>query len=106
MEMGKSRWPTRYYPQVRFVSLVESGTHVLFGTQMSGYGDGEITLAHKVLPASALRVLGGKRNARIVRHANERLWTSGNHAGPQGITRKCASCPWWKAGRTYCSARK
>jgi hypothetical protein len=22
-----------------------------FGTQMSGYGDGEITLAHKVLPA-------------------------------------------------------
>jgi hypothetical protein len=39
------------YPQVRFVSLVENGTHVLFGTQMSGYGDGEITLAHKVLPS-------------------------------------------------------
>jgi hypothetical protein len=38
------------YPQVRFVSLVENGTHVLFGTQMGGYGDGEITLAHKVLP--------------------------------------------------------
>src|ERR1035437_4749702 len=31
--------------------LVENGTHVLFGTQMSGYGDGEITLAHKVLPS-------------------------------------------------------
>jgi hypothetical protein len=39
------------YPQVRFVSVVESGTHVLFGTQMSGYGDGEITLAHQVLPS-------------------------------------------------------
>src|ERR1039458_7755140 len=39
------------------------------------------------LPASALRVLGGKRDARIVRHANERLWRWGNHAGPQGITR-------------------
>jgi hypothetical protein len=39
------------YPQVRFVSLVENGTHVLFGTQMSGYGDGEITLARKVLPS-------------------------------------------------------
>jgi hypothetical protein len=39
------------YPQVRFVSLVENGTHVLFGTQMSGYEDGEITLAHKVLPS-------------------------------------------------------
>src|SRR6266568_2483045 len=31
--------------------LVENGTHVLFGTRMSGYGDGEITLAHKVLPS-------------------------------------------------------
>jgi hypothetical protein len=42
---------TSAYPQVRFVCLVENGTHVLFGTQMSGYGDGEITLAHKVLPS-------------------------------------------------------
>jgi len=42
---------TSAYPQVRCVSLVENGTHVLFGTQMSGYGVGEITLAHKVLPA-------------------------------------------------------
>ncbi len=39
------------YPQIRFVSLVENGTHVLFGTHMGGYGEGEITLAHKVLPA-------------------------------------------------------
>ena len=39
------------YPQVRFVSVVESGTHVLFGTQMGGYADGEITLAHQVLPS-------------------------------------------------------
>ena len=42
---------TSAYPQVRFVSLVENGTHVLFGTQMGGYHDGEITLAHKALPA-------------------------------------------------------
>lgn len=39
------------YPQVRFVSLVENGTHVLFGTQLGGYSEGEITLAHKALPA-------------------------------------------------------
>ena len=39
------------YPQVRFVSLVENGTHVLFGTRMGGYNDGEITLAHQVLPS-------------------------------------------------------
>jgi hypothetical protein len=42
---------TSAYPQVRFVSLVENGTHVLFGTQLGGYHDGEITLAHKALPA-------------------------------------------------------
>jgi hypothetical protein len=41
---------TSAYPQVRFVSLVENGTHVLFGTQLGGYGEGEITLAHKALP--------------------------------------------------------
>ncbi|MGD0364468.1 MAG: IS4 family transposase [Bryobacteraceae bacterium] len=41
---------TSAYPQIRFVSLVENGTHVLFGTQMSSYGVGEITLAHQVLP--------------------------------------------------------
>lgn len=42
---------TSAYPQVRFVSLVENGTHVLFGTQLGGYHEGEITLAHKVLPS-------------------------------------------------------
>ena len=41
---------TSAYQQVRFVSLVENGTHVLFGTQLGGYGEGEITLAHKTLP--------------------------------------------------------
>jgi hypothetical protein len=39
------------YPQIRFVSLVENGTHVLFGSQMSGCGTGEVTLAKRVLPA-------------------------------------------------------
>ena len=39
------------YPQLRFVSLVENGTHVLFGTQMAGYATGEITLAKVVLGA-------------------------------------------------------
>lgn len=36
------------YPQMRFVSLVENGTHVLFGTRMADYATGEITLAHEV----------------------------------------------------------
>jgi hypothetical protein len=37
------------YPQVRFVSLVENGTHVLFGTQMAGFETGEITLAKEAI---------------------------------------------------------
>jgi Insertion element 4 transposase N-terminal/Transposase DDE domain len=41
------------FPQVRFVALVENGTHVLFGTQLGPYATGEITLAKAAL--SALR---------------------------------------------------
>jgi hypothetical protein len=37
------------FPQIRFVSLVEAGTHVLFGAQMSGYKTGEIALAQQVI---------------------------------------------------------
>ncbi len=39
------------FPQLRFVSLVENGTHVLFGTRMAGENTGEITLAKEVLPS-------------------------------------------------------
>jgi hypothetical protein len=38
------------YPQVRFVSLVEGGTHVLFGSRVAGVATGEITLAQQVIP--------------------------------------------------------
>ncbi|MDZ4342530.1 MAG: IS4 family transposase, partial [Candidatus Binatia bacterium] len=37
------------FPQLRFVSLVENGTHVLFGTRMESIETGEITLAKEVL---------------------------------------------------------
>jgi hypothetical protein len=47
---GASRGASAY-PQIRFVSLVENGTHVLFGSQMDGYQTGEITLAKAVLPS-------------------------------------------------------
>ena len=46
---GASRG-TSAYPQIRFVSLVENGTHVLFGSQMDSYRTGEVTLAKAVLP--------------------------------------------------------
>jgi hypothetical protein len=37
------------FPQIRFVSLVESGTHVLFGSRMADYATGEIPLAKAVV---------------------------------------------------------
>lgn len=37
------------YPKIRFVSLVENGTHVLFGTRMDRYKTGENTIAREVL---------------------------------------------------------
>ncbi|MEE8538578.1 MAG: IS4 family transposase [Woeseiaceae bacterium] len=47
---GASRGTTAY-PQLRFVSLVENGTHVLVGSQLGRYADGETTLARKVVTA-------------------------------------------------------
>jgi len=47
---GASRGSSAY-PQFRFVSLVESGTHVLFGTRMGTYATAENTLAKEVLGA-------------------------------------------------------
>lgn len=45
---GSSRGHTAY-PQIRFVSLVENGTHVLFGSRMDGCRTSENTLAWEVL---------------------------------------------------------
>lgn len=45
---GASRGSSAF-PQLRFVSLVENGTHVLFGSRLAGYNTGEITLAKEVL---------------------------------------------------------
>src|SRR5689334_4974620 len=39
------------FPQVRFVALVENGTHVLFGARLGGFADGETTLARDALTA-------------------------------------------------------
>jgi hypothetical protein len=47
---GASRGSSAY-PQIRFVSLVENGTHVLFGSRMADYATSEIALAKTVLPS-------------------------------------------------------
>ena len=53
--------------QIRFVSLVENGTHVLFSSQMAGYTTGEITLAKSVLASWP----GLKRSVRSLRHTRK-----------------------------------
>lgn len=37
------------YPQLRFVGLLENGTHVLFGVALGGYQDAEASLAHEAI---------------------------------------------------------
>src|SRR5690348_2014284 len=39
------------FPQLRFVALVENGTHVLFGARPGSFVEGETTLAHDAVPA-------------------------------------------------------
>lgn len=45
------------FPQIRFVSLVENGTHVLYATRMGGLERSEIALAKEVLPSLRAGVL-------------------------------------------------
>lgn len=47
---GASRGASAY-PQIRFVALVENGTHVLFANRLGGCITGEITLAAEVVAA-------------------------------------------------------
>ncbi len=47
---GASRGKSAF-PQLRFVALVENGTHVLFGVRPGRFADGETALAHDVLTA-------------------------------------------------------
>jgi hypothetical protein len=47
---GASRGESAF-PQLRLVALVENGTHVLFGTRLGRYAEGETTLARDVLGA-------------------------------------------------------
>jgi hypothetical protein len=47
---GASRGASAF-PQLRFVALVENGTHVLFGARLGRFTDSETVLAHAVLTA-------------------------------------------------------
>ena len=47
---GASRGASAF-PQIRFVSLVENGTHVLFASRMAGCNVSEQRLVEDVMPA-------------------------------------------------------
>jgi hypothetical protein len=47
---GASRGSSAF-PKIRFVSLLENGTHVLWGAHMDQYATDELTLAEKVIPS-------------------------------------------------------
>ena len=53
---AESRGKTAY-PLLRLVGLVESGTHILFGTVLDAWRVGEVTLAHAVVPHLAAGML-------------------------------------------------
>jgi hypothetical protein len=47
---GASRGASAY-PKIRFVGLLENGTHVLFAARMADYATDELKLAEDVVPA-------------------------------------------------------
>lgn len=53
---GASRGSSAF-PKIRFVALLENGTHVLWAARMSKYATDEITLARDVVPALAKGML-------------------------------------------------
>jgi hypothetical protein len=53
---GASRGSSAY-PKIRFVGLLENGTHVLWAAQMAKYATDEVTLAQSVVPALSKGVL-------------------------------------------------
>jgi hypothetical protein len=47
---GASRGSSAF-PKIRFVALLENGTHVLWGAHLDAYATDELTLAEKVIPS-------------------------------------------------------
>lgn len=65
------------FPKVRFVSLVESGTHVLFGSVLGAYRESEVSLAHQVVGSLKAGMLGlADRN-----FFSFELWTTAKATG-------------------------
>src|SRR4051812_9618508 len=78
---GASRGASAF-PQLRFVALVENGTHVLFGAQLGRYDAGETTLAHAVAVSCRSAVLRPRA-----------LASGGGHRGRSALAGEAQSSP-------------
>ena len=82
-----SRGPAGY-PQIRFVSLIENGTHVLFASRMDGYATSEHALAKQVIPALSAGMLCLADRL----FAGYSLWSQGRATGADLL---------WRVGKTF-----
>jgi Insertion element 4 transposase N-terminal/Transposase DDE domain len=89
-EFGKASGPrgSAAYPQIRFVSLIENGTHVLFGSRMGGYTTSEHALAQQVIPALSAGMLCLADRL----FASYSLWSQGQSTGADLL---------WRVGKTF-----
>jgi len=71
------------YPQIRFVGLVENGTHGLFGVALGGYRDPEVALAHRAIE----RLKPGMLCLADRGFAGFPLWAAAMHTGAQLLWR-------------------
>ena len=84
---GASRGSSAF-PKIRFVALLENGTHVLWAARMSKYATDEITLAQDVVPALSKGMLcladrffpGYKLWQTAVRTGADLLWRTRQNA--------------------------
>src|SRR4051794_8187145 len=89
------------FPQLRFVALVENGTHVLFGARLGRFADGETTLAHDVLTALRPGMLcladrqffGHALWREAVATGADLLWRGGRHPRAARATRRAGGPP-------------
>src|SRR4051794_5093396 len=79
---GASRGASAF-PQLRFVVLVENGTHVLFGARLGPYAQGETTLAREVLAAlrPGMLCMADERIATLLLDLRGRLHQAGSADG-------------------------
>lgn len=77
------------FPQIRFVSLVESGTHILFGSRLGQCRSSEFALAEQVLPALRTGMLCMADRLFLC----HRLWTQARASGADLLWRASKSFP-------------